>query len=81
MIDRGELMPIKYAGFGIRIGASLIDMAVMLTPIVLNMVNLLIWKSILIYLLISIVSLLYKPIFEWKIGATIGKKILKINTS
>lgn len=65
---------VEYADFWTRFGAYLLD-AIILAPIsiVLNYMNFTYVKSFWGYLLIVLLVMLYKPYFEYKYGATLGK--------
>jgi uncharacterized RDD family membrane protein YckC len=63
----------KWAGFWIRVGASLIDVLVFLPFIGLNMHNLYTLKSLPLQLIVSLAFVMYKPFMEYKYGATLGK--------
>ncbi len=69
---------VEFAGFWIRVLASIID-SFALTPIVLlSFYNIFVLKSIPLMVILSILSILYKPLLEWRYGATIGKMVVKI---
>lgn len=68
----------EYAGFWIRVGASLIDMLVLIPLITLSIFNQFDFKSIVLLYVLSILSALYKPLMEWRYGATLGKMACKI---
>lgn len=67
-----------FASFGKRFWAAIIDALVFTLPGFINMYNLTEMKSLPLYILLQIPILLYKPIMEWKYGATLGKMALKI---
>lgn len=71
-------VPRKFAGFWIRVGASLIDLVVYLPLIGLNMYNLYVWKIIPLYFLLFLLLIIYKPFMEFKYGATLGKMAVNI---
>jgi uncharacterized RDD family membrane protein YckC len=69
----------KYAGFWNRFGALLID-GLVLAPVTVgisyfNAVN---WKSVELLVLLSLVGIIYKPIMEFKYGATLGKMSMRM---
>lgn len=68
----------KWAGFWIRVGASLIDFLVYLPLIGLNMYNLYVFKNLPLQLIVTLLLILYKPFMEFKYGATFGKMAVKI---
>ncbi len=70
--------PIRYATFGARLGASLIDSLILLPFVALNFHNLTNSKIFAFDLLNSLLFVFYKPLMEWKYGATFGKMALKI---
>lgn len=69
---------IRYAGFGIRFGASLIDFIIFLPLVVLNIYNIINIKSMLIAVGIVVISTLYKPLFEYFFQATWGKMAVNL---
>lgn len=69
---------VKWAGFWVRVGASLVDVLVYLPFIGLNFYNLYSLKNLPLQLFVDVVFLLYKPIMEYKYGATLGKMAVKI---
>jgi uncharacterized RDD family membrane protein YckC len=68
----------QFAGFWIRVGASLIDACVYLPLVGLNMYNLYEIKSLPLQLLIILILAIYKPFMEFRYGATLGKMAVKI---
>lgn len=68
----------KWAGFWIRVGASLLDVLVLIPLIVLNFYNLISLKSMLLHLLVIVLGMAYKPWMEYRYGATLGKMAVKI---
>ncbi len=77
-IQTTETQQTKWAGFWIRVGASLIDVLVLVPVIVLNFVNLLSIKSLAFQLLLDLTVICYKPFMEYQYGATLGKRALQI---
>lgn len=73
-----DLENVEYAGFWIRVGASLIDFLVLLPVVGLSIFNMLSIKSMSLMLVLTIAGAIYKPYFEWKKGATIGKSAVGI---
>jgi uncharacterized RDD family membrane protein YckC len=72
----------EHANVGSRIGASLLDFLI-LSPLTigLNFYNFISLKSLPIAIVIAIVAILYKPLFEWNREATIGKSLLGIKVT
>lgn len=68
----------EFAGFWLRVGASIIDFLIMLPVIGLNFYNNMSIKSLVLGLILSFVYILYKLIMEGTKGATIGKRVLGI---
>lgn len=66
----------KPAGFWIRLVASLIDALVFIPLIIISFINFLSIKSFLLYLILAIPGLIYKPFMESHYGATLGKMAL-----
>jgi len=69
---------VRYAGFWIRVGASLVDFLAFIPLIALNMYNMYVLKSMAIQLVLSLLMMAYKPLMEFKYGATLGKMAVKI---
>lgn len=70
---------VTYANFGSRLGGTIIDgliISVLVLP--LSYFNIIEWKSPVLYVIVSILSMAYKPTLEYLYGATIGKKAVKI---
>ena len=65
---------VRYGGFWPRLGALIID-GLVLAPISfgLNFLNITTWKSSLLLLVLTLVSIAYKPFMEIVYGATLGK--------
>jgi len=78
LINENKEVEAKWAGFWIRVGASLIDFAVLLPFVALNLYNLYVQKILPLQLLIAIPMFLYKPFMEYRYGATFGKMAVKI---
>jgi uncharacterized RDD family membrane protein YckC len=73
---------VKYGGFWSRFGALFID-GLVLAPVSfgLNYLNISSWKSSLLLILITLVSIAYKPFMEYTYGATLGKMALKLKVT
>lgn len=69
---------VRFAGFGIRVGASLLDSLVLVPLIGLDYLNMLQLKNLPLALSLALISALYKPLMEYFYGATVGKMIVKI---
>ena len=69
---------VRYAGFWIRFGASLIDSLVLIPIALLTFYDILVLKSFPFYLIISVIGVLYKPLMEHYYGATLGKMAVGI---
>ena len=68
---------IEYAGFWIRVGAAIIDSFVMIPIIAISFYNLLSLKSVILLYILTLISAVYKPLMEWRYGATVGKMAVK----
>ncbi len=66
------------AGFGIRLGASLLDGLILIPITLLNLYAVYFEKSYILYVIAVALAFLYKPIMEGLFGATLGKMICKI---
>ncbi len=69
---------IEYAGLWIRLGAAVIDTLVLIPIIGLSMYNQFDIKSLTLLYVLTVLSALYKPLMEWRFGATLGKMACKI---
>ena len=69
---------VEYAGFWIRVGASVIDSLVMIPIIILTFYNIIAIKSLFFMFILTLIASLYKPFLEWRYGATFGKMAVKI---
>ncbi|MDG1476566.1 MAG: RDD family protein [Vicingaceae bacterium] len=76
--NHGYKEEIEYAGFWIRFGAALIDVLVMIPIIAISTYNQFEMKSIVLLYALTVLSALYKPLMEFKYGATLGKMACKI---
>lgn len=70
---------VKYGGFWARFGAVIID-GLILAPISFGVsyFNIVTWKSPLLLVVFSLVTVAYKPLMEFLYGATLGKMALKL---
>jgi len=64
---------VTYAGFWIRVGASVIDFLVMIPVVGFMFYNYMTIKSLILGVLMISLSSLYKPLMEAYYGATLGK--------
>lgn len=69
---------VKYAAFWPRVGAVLMD-GLILAPVTFGItyLNITSWKSPIVLILITLLSVAYKPFMEFRYGATLGKMALK----
>lgn len=70
---------VRYGGFWKRFAATLID-GIVLTPVTLGIsyFNVINWKNPSVFIAVSLVCLVYKPVMEYMYGATLGKMALKL---
>lgn len=70
---------VRYAGFLPRLAALIID-GIVLAPLTLGVMwlNIATWKSPVVFILASLISLAYKPAMESLYGATVGKMALDL---
>lgn len=73
-----DLESVQFAGFGVRLGASIIDSLVLIPLMGLNYYNIIDFKNLSLALLLALASAAYKPYMEYRYGATVGKMALKI---
>lgn len=78
MSDITKENKIRHVAFGVRLGAYMIDSLILLPLNVLAILDLMLWKSIPLFVFLNVIVLIYKPLMEWKYGATIGKILTKI---
>ncbi|MEL6922813.1 MAG: RDD family protein [Bacteroidota bacterium] len=82
ILDDQESSPkdeqVRFAGFWIRFGATFIDELVMIPINLLITYNAIAMKSLPLLLMLSILKVVYKPLFEWQRGATPGKMVVGI---
>jgi uncharacterized RDD family membrane protein YckC len=72
------IAPLRRAGFWIRVAATLLD-ALVLSPVMAVEVYILVTsKNLTSLALLAIPRLFYKPLMEWRYGATVGKMICQI---
>ena len=75
--DDESLFPeteVVFARFGPRFGATLIDgILIMIVTLPFTYYNVIRWKIPELFLLTSIIAVVYKPFMEYKFSATLGK--------
>lgn len=76
--NRPELQNVRFAGLGVRIGASIIDSLVLIPLMGFNYFNIVDWKNLPLAILLALASAAYKPFMEYRYGATVGKMALRI---
>ena len=76
--DQQETPGPEHAGFSIRLGAAVLDSLILLPLAALNIWNMLGLKSLLLMVLLSFLTMLYKPMYEYLYSATIGKRTVGI---
>ncbi len=69
-----EEIQVTYAGFWERFGAIILDWLVLLPFTIVNYYNTLHWRNVWVMAFISIAAICYKPLLEYRYGATLGKK-------
>ena len=70
---------IVFARFGPRFGATLIDgIVIMIITLPVTYYNVIRWKMPELFLLTSIIAVVYKPYMEYKFSATLGKMAVGI---
>ncbi len=76
--NHGYKEEVEYAGFWIRFGAAWIDGLIFLPIFGLGFYNQIEWKSLILLYVLSILGALYKPLMEWRYGATLGKMACRV---
>jgi uncharacterized RDD family membrane protein YckC len=76
--NHGFKEEVEYAGFWIRVGAGLIDILVMIPIFAVSYFNQFDIKSLALLYILTIISVMYKPLLEFKYGATLGKMAVGI---
>lgn len=69
---------VRFADFWIRVAANLLDTIILAPILLLGMYNMMTWKSLLLYFVLQVTVLIYKPWMEAEYGATLGKMATKI---
>lgn len=77
-----EQSNVKYAGFWQRFGALLVD-GLVVGPVTMGLtyLNIISWKNPLVLVVITLLSVAYKPFMEFKYGATLGKMALNLKVT
>lgn len=73
-----EITEPRYAGFWIRALASFLDALILLPLGLFSIFAIIYFNSLPIYILSLIISAAYKPICEYKLGATLGKMVIDL---
>ena len=73
-----DLQPMGYATFFQRMHAYFVDLLVFIPITSLANYNILHFKHFGIVVLTTLVWIIYKPVMEWKFGATLGKMVAKV---
>lgn len=73
-----EIIPLRFAGFWIRFVASFLDGLILMPLAIVNVFAIIYFKSIPLYVLVLLLSAAYKPIFEFRFGATLGKMAIDL---
>ena len=82
MSENSEDQNVEFVKFWTRAGAYILDgLIIGSITICINLLNISQAKSFLLYLLIALLTALYKPFMESKYGATLGKMIFKIKVT
>ena len=68
----------RFASLGIRLAAAFIDVLVYMPVAAFGVYNLVTYKSFGLDLLVNLFPLFYKPLMEWKYGATLGKMAVNV---
>lgn len=74
----GEQQNYRFAGFWIRVGASIVDILVMIPFVGLSFYILLVLKSLPLIMVLTLIMAAYKPLMEYQYGATLGKMAVGI---
>lgn len=73
---------VEYATFLSRAGAYILDVIIVgAFTIMINAINIANFKSFIIYLLVALVAIFYKPFMESNYGATFGKMTFKLKVT
>ncbi len=76
--DHNPLAGLQFAGFWPRLGASLIDTFLFIPLLAVSLYNVLSPKIYFLALLCEILMMAYKPLMEWRYGATVGKMAMNL---
>ena len=73
---------IKFATFRSRLGAALIDGIILfLFTFPVTYLNIVSWKIPFLFIITSLIAIIYKPFLEYRYGATLGKMSLGIQVT
>lgn len=78
VLNEFEEIPSSYGTFKDRVFALLIDGLVLLPVSIIIWLDKTTWKSQLVLIIVALIEVLYKPFCEYKYGATIGKRAMKL---
>jgi uncharacterized RDD family membrane protein YckC len=80
--EKNSLIPeadIKFASFGSRLGATLLDgLIISGVTLPITYYNVITWKIPYLFILTALVEIIYKPFMEYRYGATLGKMAVGI---
>lgn len=79
--DNEPTLEPRYAGFWVRVVASILDALVLLPVGIFTFFSLIYFNSLPLYVLSVIISGLYKPFCEYKFGATLGKMVIDLKVT
>lgn len=82
MTENTTTEQVNFATFSNRAGAYLLDgLFLILITGVINFINIIYFKSFILYLPFALIAVCYKPFLESHYGATFGKMILNIKVT
>ncbi len=71
-LDQAAPVEVRFGGFWIRVGATILDIIVLIPLIIAGFFV----PGPALFILVNLVALAYKPVMEKQFGATVGKMLL-----
>lgn len=76
--EKTNIENVDYGTFWGRVAASLIDALVLIFVAPLSIYNIIDWKSIPLFIALTLIGVAYKPFMEYQYQATLGKMAMRL---
>lgn len=76
--EKANIENVDYGTFWGRVAASLIDALVLIFIAPLSIYNVIDWKSIPLFIALTLIGIAYKPFMEYQYQATLGKMAMRL---